>query len=230
MEENIKPDIRNTALKAVSYILGLAIIAVGINITKVADLGISPASSLPRAIEAVSSISLGTASTVINVLMVFIQAAILRKRFKPVNILGIPLSIVFGWFIDLFGTDPNAFGHLLVNMPRPQGYPMKLLFLLAGTVVISIGVFLYSRVKWVMLPNDGVGAAIAEARGKGFGDGKTFIDCTYVAIALIIQLVFLGGLKSFTQNVVVREGTVIGSLMVGQAVKFLGKLFDKRKK
>ena len=209
---DVKPSRKNTATKAVSYILGIIFIAIGINTTKLAQIGISPTSSFPRAIEAVTSLSLGTATTIVCIGMVLVQMLILRKRFKPVNILGIPLSIAFGWVIDFFGTDPRTFGHLLAGVPRPETYPMKLLCFIIGISILSFGVFLYSRVMWVLMPTD----------------CKTMVDCTFVFCALMLQLVFLGGFKSFTENVVVREGTVIAAVLVGQVVKLLGKIFGKR--
>lgn len=219
---------KDTARKAVSYILGIVLIAVSINITKLAELGIAPNSSFPRAIEAVSGISLGTATIIINIAMVLVQVVLLRRKFRLLNLLGVPVSMFFGLIIDFFGTDPNAFGHLMAGIPRPQTYLLKLLCYLVGLVLLSIGVFLYSRVNWIMMPGDGAAAAIGEVSGKSFGDGKTIIDCIFVGIALVLQLVFLGGLKSFTRNVVVREGTVLAAVLVGQNVKLLGRLFDKR--
>ena len=217
-----------TARKAVSYVVGIVMIAIGINTTKLAQLGISPTSSFPRAIEAVTNLTLGTATTIVCVGMVLVQIAILRKRFKPRNILGIPLSIAFGWVIDFFGTDPRAFGHLLANVPRPETYPLKLLCFFIGILILSTGVFLYSRVEWVIMPTDGLGRAIAEVTGKNFGDCKSMVDSGFVLMALILQLVYLGGLRSFTENVVVREGTVVAAVLVGQIVKLLGKLFGKK--
>ena len=225
---DVKPGRKNTATKAVSYILGIIFIAIGINTTKLAQIGISPTSSFPRAIEAVTSLSLGTATTIVCIGMVLVQMLILRKRFKPVNVLGIPLSIAFGWVIDFFGTDPRTFGHLLAGVPRPETYPMKLLCFIIGISILSFGVFLYSRVMWVLMPTDGLGRAIAEVTGKNFGDCKTMVDCGFVFCALMLQLVFLGGFKSFTENVVVREGTVIAAVLVGQVVKLLGKIYGKR--
>ena len=217
-----------TVRKAVSYGLGLVMIAIGINATKLAQIGISPTSSFPRAVEAVTGMTLGTATTLVCVLLVFVQAAILRKRFKLINIIGVPISIVFGWIVDIFGTDPKAFGHLMAGVPRPETYPMKLLYYVVGILILSMGVYLYSRVNWVLMPTDGVGWAFAEVTGKNFGDCKSVVDCGLVLCALILQLVFLGGLKSFTENVVVREGTVVAAVAVGQLIKLWHKLFDKK--
>ena len=210
------------------YLLGLLIIALGINVSKMSGLGISPVSSIPRALEVIFGLSLGTMVIVVYCVLVLLQLLVLRKKFRPVNVLGVPVAIVFGFMVDFVGIDPTAFGHLLANFPRPGNYAMQLLYLLSSIVIIGIGVFIYLKPKLVPMPAEGLAGAISEISGKAFGDCKTAVDFSLILIALILQLVFLGGFSSFTgDSVVVREGTVLSALLVGQVVKFLSKRFKK---
>ena len=55
----------------------------------------------------------------IYVFLVLAQIVILRKNFRIINALGIVITFVFSAMIDLTGADPNAFGYLLLNFPRP---------------------------------------------------------------------------------------------------------------
>lgn len=212
----------------ICYILGLFIITIGINISKMSQLGISPVSSIPRACEVIWNITLGTTSIIVYCVLVLLQSIVLRKKFKLRNLLGIPLTFVFGWMVDITGTDPNAFGHLLLKFPRPEEYVMKLVYLVASVVIIGLGVFLYLRAHFVPMPAEGLAAAISEMSGKAFGDCKTAVDCSMITVALILQLIFLGGFSSFTgDTVVVREGTILAAVFVGQIVKLLTKLIGK---
>lgn len=213
------------------YLLGLLIIALGINVSKMCALGISPVSSIPRALEVISGekISLGTMVIVVYCVLVLAQFLVLRKDFKIKNVLGVPVAIVFGWMVDLVGTDPNAFGHLLYGFPQPQTYIFKLIYLVVSFLLIGIGVFIYLKPALIPMPAEGLAAAIAQKTGKAFGDCKTVVDVTLILIALILQLIFLGGFSSFVGNsVVVREGTVLSAICVGQVVKLITKLFKKR--
>ncbi|MBQ0125262.1 MAG: hypothetical protein KBS59_02940 [Clostridiales bacterium] len=218
------------------YVIGLLIIALGINVAKMSSLGISPASSVPRAVEVISEssdkipdITLGTTTIIVYVVLVLLQILILRRNFKIINLLGIPVALVFGKMVDFVGIDPKAFGHLLVNFPRPESYVMKLVYMLASLVIIGLGVFLYLRPKWIPMPPEGLAGAISQVSGKKFGDCKTAVDSSLIVIALILQLIFLGGFSSFTgANVVVREGTVISAVCVGQAVKIFTKLLGEK--
>lgn len=216
----------NLVKQFICYILGLLIITIGINISKMSNLGISPVSSIPRSCEEIWGFTLGVTTMIVYIFLVIVQLLILRKKFKLFNALGIVLTLVFSWMIDLTGTDPNAFGHLLLNFPRPELYVMKLIYMAVSVFVIGIGVFLYLRPNWVPMPAEGVSCAIAEKTGIAFGDCKTIVDTSMIIIALILQLIFLGGLSSFTgDRVVVREGTVIAAIFVGQVVKLLSKKF-----
>ena len=79
------------------------------------------------------------------------------------------------------------------------------------------------------MPSDGVPDALHKAFGWNFGNCKTLFDTSLVALAVILQLVYLGGLSSFTgSSVVVREGTIAMAVLVGQVVKLLTRFFGEK--
>lgn len=214
------------------YFFGLLIIAVGINLSKIASLGISPVSSVPRACEVLlgekTGLTLGAFTFIVYCILVLLQILVLRKQYRPFNLLSLALTFVFSWMVDLVGIDPNAFGHLLAWMPRPENYFLRLAYLVVSILLIGFGVFLHIRPKWVTLPAEGLAAAISQKTGKAFGDCKTAVDCSLITIALILQIAFLGGFSSFTSDqVIVREGTICAAVCVGQVVKLLNKLIGK---
>ena len=218
------------AKKTVQYIGGLLLVAIGINISKLTRLGISPVSSVPRAGELIWGFTLGTATIAVHCICILLQFVILRKRFKPVNILGILVGVAFGYMIDLTGTDPNAFGHLLLGFPVPQTYIMRMVYMLVSVVLIGLGVYTYMKPGWVPMAADGLSKAVAEVTEKPFGNCKTFVDTCMVLTAAALQVIFLGGLSSFAgDKVVVREGTFIAAIFVGQVVRLCGRLFDRKK-
>ena len=217
--------------RLIVYIIGLFIIAVGINVSKMSGLGISPVSSIPRALEVIWGFTLGTTTILVYCLLVLAQFLILRSKFRLVNILGIPVAIVFGFMVDLVGINPNAFGHLLYNFPRPETYPLRLVYLIASLFIIGIGVFTYLQPNLIPMPAEGLaGAIFQKLKTRPFGDCKTMVDMSMICIALVLQLIFLGGIKSFTGDVVVvREGTIISAFCVGQVVKLLNRIASRRK-
>lgn len=214
--------------KSLQYIGGMLLIAVGINLSKLTKLGISPVSSIPRAVEQIWGVTLGTATIIIQLICILLQFVLLRKKFRPVNVLGVLVGVAFGWLIDLTGTDPKAFGHLMYGFPVPASYWMRLLYMLISVVLIGAGVYLYLKPRWVPMATDGLSQAVAEVSGKPFGDCKTAVDTGMILIAAILQVIFLGGLSSFVSpSVVVREGTVVAAVFVGQVVKLITGLVEK---
>ena len=228
--------------KLIVYLIGLLIIAVGINVSKLSGLGISPVSSIPGVLSKSFDISLGSMVIVVYCALVLAQLIVLRKKFRAKNILGVPVAIIFGLMVDfvgiahfkptLAGIDIGIkaeFDGLMMGLKAPEGYPMQLLYLLASIVIIGIGVFIYLKPKLVPMPAEGLAGAISEVSGKAFGNCKTFVDVGMITVALVLQIILLGGFKSFTgANAVVREGTVLSAICVGQVVKFLNKIFKKK--
>ncbi len=215
--------------KLLVYLAGMLIIALGINISKLSGLGISPVSSIPGVLNKIRpELSLGTMVIIVYCVLVLAQLAVLGKDFKLKNILGVPVAIVFGWMVDLVGIDPDAFGHLLSNFPKPQGYVMQLVYLAASIIIIGIGVFIYLKPKLVPMPAEGLALAISQKADKPFGNCKTGVDVSLILIAIILQMIFLGGFGSFAAGkAVVREGTVLAAICVGQVVKLLNRIFKK---
>lgn len=213
-----------TVKRIALYILGLTLIAVGVNVSKLSGLGISPASSVPRACEVAWGFTLGTTIIIVYCILVLLQLLILRKDFKWINALGVVVGVVFGYLVDLTGIDPNAPGHLMAGFPKPGSYPVRLIYLAFSILIIGVGVYLYLKPHLVPMPAEGLAAALSLKTGKNFGDCKTIVDTSMITIAILIQILFLGGFSSFLHEpVIVREGTVISALCVGQVVKFLKK-------
>jgi len=221
--------ISNIIYRIVLYLIGLTFVALGVTFSKMASLGISPVSSIPRALEVAFGFSLGTMVTLEYFILVVAQFIVLTKDFKWVNASGILIAFVFGFIVDLVGIDPNAFGHLLYNFPRPSNYFCSIIYLLASILFIAFGVVVYFKAKLVPLPAEGLANAISVKTGRNFGDCKTYVDTSIIVIAVILQMIFLGGLRSFTgDTIVVREGTIITAIFVGQAVKLIQRLFEKK--
>jgi len=241
--KNSSVNAKNFILKGGCYLLGFLLIATGINFTKMTALGISPVSSIPRACQLIWDFTLGTTTFIIYGVLIVLQLLLLFIALKKKNekvtgknlipfakaLLGFPVTFLFSFMIDLTGLDAKAFGHLLLGFPRPENYPMRALYTVIGLILIAAGVFMYLRPRWIPMPAEGLASAMSELFGMKFGDCKTIVDCSMIAIALVLQLIFLGGFSSFTSEaVVVREGTAVAAVAVGQLVKLLTKLFGAK--
>ena len=228
--------------KLAVYIIGLMIIALGINISKLSALGISPVSSIPGVLAAkFPEFSLGSMVIIVYCVLVLAQFIVLRKNFKLKNILGVPVALIFGLMVDFLGTAEfkltlagiplgidKTFSGLLLSFPRPQNIVMQFVYLLLSIVIIGIGVFVYLRPRLTPMPAEGLAAAIAEVSEKAFGNCKTCVDVGLILIASILQIIFLGGFSTLLIGKgVVGIGTILAAVCVGQVVKFLNNLISK---
>ena len=117
------------------FVIGLFFSGLGIAFSKRADLGISTISSMPNVLSIkFDFISFGLWSAVTNCLMLLGQVIILRKNFKLLQLLQIPLSFVFGWFCDI--------GLYIVSFIPVPNYFVRMLLTLAGVAVLGFGIAL----------------------------------------------------------------------------------------
>ena len=125
------------------------------------------------------------------------------------HILQIPVSVVFGYFIDLT--------MILFSWVNPQSYIMKIVYLLIGCLILGFGVYLEVLADVVMLPGESFVRAIVLTWKTNFGTTKICFDVSMAVIAAVLSFVFKGQLNG------VREGTVIAALLVGFIARALGK-------
>ena len=193
------------------FLVGLFINALGVSLVTKASLGTSPISSIPYVLSLNFPLTLGNFTILFSIFLILLQLLILRKKFKWENILQIPVSIAFGYFIDL-----TMYLFFWVNS---QNYAVKILALLAGCIVLGFGVYMEVLADVVMLPGESFVRAIVQTWSTNFGTTKILFDSSMTVVAGGLSFLFFGKLNG------VREGTIIAALLVG----FIARLFGKQK-
>lgn len=199
---------KETVKRYALFIISLFFSALGVAFTKHAELGVSPISSVANVMSCkFESLSLGNWLIIWNCMLIFGQIIILRKCFKPIQLLQIPLSFLFGWFTDL--------GMLIVSPIPVSSYAVRLAMVIAGIVILSFGISLSVIANVIMNSGEAFVKALSDKIHKNFGNVKIAFDVACVLIALILSLIF------FDFSIVgTREGTVISALLTGAVVKF----------
>ncbi len=197
------------------FVISLFISAMGVAITKKGELGVSPISSVANVMsEKFTFLSLGSWLIIWNCVLILGQILILRKRFKWIQLIQVPLSFLFGWFTD--------FGMWVFSFLKPENYAAQLALVLCGTVVVGFGIALSVIANVVMNSGEAFVKAISDTVHKEFGNVKVVFDISCVVMAVVLSLIF------FDMRIVgTREGTVISALLTGFVVKFWNKLTRK---
>lgn len=192
------------------FILGLFIMSIGIAMTKFAELGVTPISSIPNIFSIkTTKISLGTFLIIWNILLIVGQILILRSDFKLYQLIQVPISFLFGYFTDLALKFLSNF--------TLDSYIESLITLVLGILVLSFGVSLTVVADVILNSGEAFVKAISDKRDLNFGRVKVGFDTFCVIIAVVLSLVFFGSIEG------TREGTILSALLTGFIVNIMLK-------
>lgn len=193
------------------FLVGLFISSLGVSLVTKANLGTSPISSIPYVLSLNFSLTLGNFTIIFSLFLIALQLLILRKDFKLEHLLQIPISILFGYFID--------WTMLLLSFVHPDSYLFKVIALLIGCIIIGFGVYCEVLADVAMLPGESFVRAVVQTCEREFGSTKIAFDVTMTVMATLLSFVFAKELNG------VREGTIIAALLVGFIARLFGRWF-----
>lgn len=198
------------------YFIGLFVMTIGIALSVKSNLGVSPVSSIPYTMTCVWGIEMGKATILFHIVLVLIQILLLRKKFKPVQLLQVVIGVVFGYF--------TTFCNYMVSfLPTPENLGIRIIMVLASTVFVAFGIFLYLPADLIPLAGEGCMQAVSSVTHIEFSKVKIGFDCTMVLVSAITCLTVLHNLGS------VGTGTIIAAILVGTLVGIINRAFGKQR-
>lgn len=196
--------------------VGLFVMTIGIALSVKSNLGVSPVSSIPYTMTCVWGIEMGKATILFHIVLVLLQILLLRRKFKPAQLLQVLVGVIFGYF--------TTFCNYMVSfLPTPENLAIRVGMVLASTVFVAIGIFFYLPADLIPLAGEGAMQAVSSVTGIEFSKVKIGFDCTMVLVSVITCLTCLHSLGS------VGAGTVIAAVLVGTLVGVLNRAFGKRR-
>ncbi|MFR2168371.1 MAG: YczE/YyaS/YitT family protein [Coprococcus sp.] len=207
---------KNMKVRIPMYFVGLFIMTIGIALSVKSNLGVSPVSSIPYTMTCVWGIEMGKATIIFHAALVLIQILLLRKRFKPINLLQVVVGIVFGYFTTFCN-------YLATFLPSTDNIAMRIVLMLVSTVFIAVGIFFYLPANLIPLAGEGVMQAVSEVTKIEFSKVKIGFDCSMVIISVITCLICIHSLGS------VGVGTVIAAFLVGFNLGRVNKAFGAKR-
>lgn len=126
------------------------------------------------------------------------------------NLLQIPLSLVFTRFLNVFSTLlPNLYGEGKEGVGQMA---VRILFLLIAIVLTGIGAAMSLNMRIIPNPGDGIVQAIADCIRRGVGFTKNCFDLFNIAVTTTVSFVFAGHLVG------IGIGTVLAMIGVGRTI------------
>lgn len=203
---------KEIAKRYILFVISLFFAALGVAFTKSGELGVSPVSSVANVLSLrFSEISIGNWLIITNCILILGQILLLRKNFRPIQLLQIPLSFLFGYFTD--------FGMWIASFIPVNSYIMQLVMVVSGVIILGFGVALAVIANVLMNLGEAFVKALSDTLHIDFGNVKVAFDVSYVALSVIISLILFNGSVEGT-----REGTLIAAVGTGLVVKFFCRL------
>ena len=171
--------------RLVWFSAGILINSFGIVLITKGALGTSQISSIPYVLSLqLPSISFGMFSFIMNMVYIVLQALLLRRQFKSIQLLQIVVNVVFSASI---------------------------------CIVLAFGISVEVAPDLIMVPGEGIVAAISKVSGRRFGSVKVVFDVTLILIAALLSWLFFGNIVG------VGVGTLLSAVSVGQFVNLINR-------
>jgi len=226
---------RKTKLIIIRYLIatmGLLLVAYGIGISIISNLGTSPLSCPSYVMEGVWGLTVGNWTIIINMLYLVIQISLLRKNFKSAYLMQILATVVFGYMID--------FSLWSLNWIHPSTIVERLILIIIACAVTAMGISIEVIAKAWMLSAEMTVFALTQVLHFKFSNIKIAMDSILVLISgLMAWLMFdnpfgSGQFTSLTdillgntEGVVIGTGTLLMALLCGGLMKFTDPIADK---
>ncbi|KLV26741.1 membrane protein [Niallia circulans] len=179
------------------YVGGLFILAFGATLTIKANLGAGPWDALNVGLSHLVGLTIGSWIVIVGILLIFVNAFLLRKR--P-NLLSLATVFILGFFVDFW------MAHL-VNRLHYFMFMSQLLLLIAGLIIVGLGIALYLQSEFPLNPIDDFMVTIQERYGVNLMMAKL--------IGEILALLF-----AFLVKGPIGLGTLIIAFGLGPAIQF----------
>lgn len=188
-------------------------IGIGCAFTLKAAIGVGAWDALSQTGYDLTGIKAGTFSMILNCSCVLVEILVLRKNFRPIQLLQIPCSIVFGYVTNFVLY--TLLGNITIN-----SYFVRLLLFIFGTCWNAVFVSAIMAIDCVTTALEGACAAVSTKISMNYARIRQLVDV--VAILVILLLVFLAGAP-----LSIREGTVIAMLIFGPMLGQFTRRFQK---
>ena len=196
--------------RLVLYVVGLFLLALGSTLSIIANIGVSPVTSLAYALALTTGLSVGIMTVVANFIYIIFQVIFL-KEIKWKNF-SIQLMITF-----LFGSFMDVAMWLIKPLPDANSIWLIVLYFVLSLFLVAFALLFYFTAGLPTMPYDSLTHVIANKWKLSFGKAKITSDLINVVVSLIICLVFIHSFGA------IGIGTFIAAYGIGKIVGFMLK-------
>lgn len=201
--------------KYMIVVFGFIIVGIGAAFTLKANVGVGAWDALAASLSYISGIEVGTVGMVCNISCVFGQMLILKKDFKPIQLLQIPLSVLLGMVINFVLYDILVFPF--------NSFVGGIIMCVIATEVCAIGVSLVMVLDEVTFALEGFCDALTKVIPLEFHKIRQWADVLSFLAIVVITL-----LNDIPWSIGI--GTIISMVIFGPSLGVYMKVLKKRLK
>ncbi|MGM9792307.1 MAG: YitT family protein [Candidatus Cryptobacteroides sp.] len=203
--------------------LGMLLVALGIAVSIVANLGTSPLNVASYAMsEGLEGITVGTCNFIVYAIFVLLQFVVLGKDFKIADLLQLVANILLSLMIDGSLWLLHACGII------PGSLAMQFVFIAIACVITAFGISMEVAAKAWMLPAEMTVSAFTRRFGGKFDTNKVIMDCLMLLLGVLLCLWFFNGRPLGPEGKpIIGWGTLIMAVCIGFMMKGSSPLVDK---
>ena len=195
------------------YLIGLCMLALGSTFTLKTGLGVACITASAASMSIATGWNLSVFIFLIYSAMITVQIFVLGKGKWWRVLLQMPVNVAFSLFLEWFGKLLDfQCEHLWQN----------LILMAVAPFISGTGLCLMVNMKMPPNPPDGLVYTISEVYGKNMGMVKNILDCTFVIIAVTVDLLSSGRL------ITVGIGTAFSMIFNGRAVALMNPILRPR--
>lgn len=203
-----------TKRRWIYYLIGLFILALGLELNSKTGLGVSAIISVAYANSVLFGIAFPDMTLILYIIFVLVELIIHTIRKQPrqvlvMDVLQIPLSIVFTRFMKVY--------ELFIPDLSGSVFSLRLFVLILAVICTGIGAAMTLNMRIVPNPGDGIVQTIADAIGKETGITKNCVDLSCVLLTLLIDSIFVGSFAGLGL------GTLLSMIGVGRTIAYFNR-------
>ncbi|MGM0240619.1 YczE/YyaS/YitT family protein [Enterococcus sp. AZ103] len=197
-----------------SSALGIVILSLGISINKGSVLGMDTYTGMNTTVSTYFDMSLGNYQLVLNIILLLSMFVFGRYLLG----LGTVLNMVFvGYLVDFF---LKLFDGTILSFDVEKSIWVRLILLIAGTIILCLGASLYMTADLGVAPYDALAIMMSDhIKGLPFSIARIITD----VICVIVGLIFGTVLGSYAFGTIIGIGTVLTAFGTGPFIDFFNK-------
>lgn len=210
----MKQDVLKFLQKSFVLLLCVTVVSMFATLLIHANIGMGSVEALNSSIGLLLDIKIGTVAIIVNVLLIILQVVILRKQFRLIHLLQLPIVLFQGIII-------NFFLYEVLHAVQFDSYEERLAIVIVCSIVNGIMLGLLAAIQFISFPLEAACLAIHQKTNWDFGKIRLSFDLINMLLSIAISIY----LRSHFN---VREGTIIIGLLFSIVIGCSYQFFKRR--